>query len=176
MAERSIQHLLKDHREAETVVAEMEALLAAQKHSPGWDAARREALGRIVRFYEDVVIAHIAKEERVFFPALESYLPQDMGPLAVLRGEHREISANFARLCEVGGLLALGRDDAGLAEEFARLARATVQMTRDHIYKEDRVLFPMVARFLSDERDLYLLEQMEAVGARACPAAPSRST
>ena len=93
-----------------------------------------------------------------------------MGPLAVLRGEHREIGSLLRRLCEVGGMLALGRGDAPLVEEFERVARSTIQMTRDHIYKEDRVLFPMVARFLSIERDEYLLGEMEALATSKEPA------
>jgi hemerythrin-like domain-containing protein len=166
MADRSIQHLWQEHREAERVVGEIESLLGSQKQDSKWDAARRESFARIVNFYEGVVIRHIAKEEKVFYRALEGFLPRDVGPLAVLRGEHREISTHFTRLCEVGGLLALGRSEAAIVEEFERVGRAIIQMTRDHIYKEDRILFPMVARFLSEERDAQLLREMEAISAR----------
>jgi hemerythrin-like domain-containing protein len=163
MPERCTQHLWQEHREAERVVGEIESLLDGQKRDLKWEAARRESFARIVSFYEGVVIRHIAKEEKVFFPALEAFLPRDLGPLAVLRGEHREISDAFKRLCELGGLLALGRNNAANVEEFERVGRAIIQMTRDHIYKEDRILFPMVARFLSDERDGHLLMEMEAI-------------
>lgn len=166
MADRSIQHLMRDHREAEKIVADIESLADAQKSDQRWDAARRESFTQVVCFYEEVVLGHIQKEEKVLFPALESFLPHDMGPLAVLRGEHREIAALFRRLCEVGGMLALGRSEAPLLDEFERVARSTVQITRDHIYKEDRVLFPMVARFLSPERDEYLLAEMEALAGK----------
>ena len=161
MPDLAVQHLLRDHREAEKAVAQIEELLSAQAKSPQWDAARRELFANIGHFFEDVVIDHVQKEERVLFPALESFLPHDMGPLAVLRGEHREICAHFRRLCELGGVLALGKTEPALLEEFERVARATVQLTRDHIYKEDRILFPMIARFLSPERDAFLLREME---------------
>lgn len=173
MADRCLQHLLQDHQGAEKVAAEIESLVEAQKSHRRWDAARRESFAQVVRFYEEVVIGHIQKEEKVLFPALESFLPHDMGPLAVLRGEHREIAALFRRLCEVGGMLSLGRSDAPLVDEFEQVARSTIQITRDHIYKEDRVLFPMVARFLSTERDEYLLAEMEALAAKE-PAQKSR--
>jgi hemerythrin-like domain-containing protein len=165
MADRCLQHLSRDHEEAERIVVDIESLVMAQGRDRTWDAPRRESFAQIVRFYEEVVIGHIQKEEKVLFPALEGFLPHDMGPLAVLRGEHREIAAHFRRLCEVGGMLALGRTDAPLLEEFVRVAEATVQITRDHTYKEDRVLFPMVARFLSPERDEFLLREMEAMAA-----------
>jgi hemerythrin-like domain-containing protein len=166
MADRSIQHLWQEHREAERVVGEMESLLDGQKRESKWDAARRESFARIANFYESVVINHIAKEEKVFYPALEGFLPRDVGPLAVLRGEHCEITAHFARLCELGGLLALGRNETTVVEEFERVGRTIIRVTRDHIYKEDRILFPMVARFLSEERDAYLLGEMEAISAK----------
>jgi hemerythrin-like domain-containing protein len=171
MADRCLQHLLQDHQEGERIVADIESLVQAQKQDRTWDAARRESFAQVVCFYEEVVLGHIQKEERVLFPALEGFLPHDMGPLAVLRGEHREIAANFRRLCEVGGMLALGRMDAPLQEEFERVAHATIQVTRDHIYKEDRVLFPMVARFLSTERDEFLLHEMQAMAAAPKEAA-----
>jgi len=169
MADRCLQHLLRDHHEAEKIVADIESLVEAQKSDWSWDATRRESFAQVVHFYEEVVLGHIQKEEKVLFPALEGFLPHDMGPLAVLRGEHREIASLFRRLCEVGGMLALGRGDAPLVEEFERVARSTIQITRDHIYKEDRVLFPMVARFLSTERDEYLLGEMEALAAAKEP-------
>ena len=174
MANRCTEHLWQEHREAERIVGDIEFLLDSQNRDSKWDAARRESFARIATFYEDVVIRHIAKEERVFFPALEGFLPRDVGPLAVLRGEHREISALFTRLCEVGGLLALGRNEAANVEEFERVGRAIIQMTRDHIYKEDRILFPMVARFLTEERDAHLLMEMEAISGME-PAASKAS-
>lgn len=170
MADRCLQHLLQDHREAEKIVAEIESLVEAQKSDRPWDAARRESFAQVACFYEDVVLGHIQKEEKVLFPALESFLPRDMGPLAVLRGEHREIASLFRRLCEVGGMLSLGRGEAPLVQEFEQVARSTIQITRDHIYKEDRVLFPMVMRFLSAERDEYLLREMETLAASKEPA------
>ena len=171
MPDLAVQHLLRDHREGEKAVALIEELLAAQAGNPQWDAARRELFAQIVHFFEDVVIDHVQKEEQVLFPALESFLPREMGPLAVLRGEHREICAHFRRLCELGGMLSLGKVDAPLRQEFERVARATVQLTRDHIYKEDRVLFPMIARFLTPERDAFLLHEMEALDAAGKGAA-----
>jgi hemerythrin-like domain-containing protein len=40
-----------------------------------------------------------------------------------------------------------------------------LRLIQDHLYKENRVLFPMVARFLSPERDAALLERMRAIDA-----------
>jgi len=47
---------------------------------------------------------------------------------------------------------------------------------RDYIYKEGMILFPMVARFLSPERDAQLLQQMKVITKRkALPCPPTNS-
>ena len=161
MAPHCIEHLLKDHREGERIVSELESLLN-QRQEGCWTAARSASFARVAHFVDEVVMAHVRKEEDVLFPALGAFLPSDTGPLAVLRGEHQELAETFKRFLEAGGRLSAGSSDAAVCEEFERTGRAMIQGFRDHVYKEDRILFPMVARFLSPEGDARLLEQMEA--------------
>lgn len=170
MNNRSVQSLLRDHRTCEEVQAGLVSLLDALEAHAGWKPEHRSAFEKVCRFYRGVVLAHIRKEEEVLFPALEAYLPRDTGPLAVLRGEHREISACFERLCQLGRSFSAGAQpvanpaDQERFNEFSRIGRGLVKLLDDHIYKEDRVLFPMVARFLTAERDAHILEQMETIG------------
>ena len=49
---------------------------------------------------------------------------------------------------------------------FQRAGRAALQTQRNHLYKEEVVLFPMVARFLSPDRDALLLRQLQVLPAR----------
>ena len=163
MAELSIQHLLRDHRECARILAELESLLDTQKADPEWTAGRSTAFARISRFFNEVVIGHIRKEEEVLFPALEAFLPRDVGPLAVLRAEHADTCENFRRLCVSGESSAQRDNPPQLLEDFQRAGRKVLEVVRDHIYKEDRVLFPMVARFLSPELDAEILRRMEAI-------------
>jgi hemerythrin-like domain-containing protein len=63
--------------------------------------------------------------------------------------------------------VALAADEASpqSVQCFLRAARAFGQLLRDHIFKEDRVLFPMVARHLPAEKDAELLAAMQ----QCCP-------
>lgn len=167
VSKRCVEHLLSDHREGEKIMNELESLLETPCPEHCWSPARAENFSRIARFFEEIVLAHMRKEEEVLFPALEAYLPRDVGPLAVLRGEHLELLHLFERLLAAGRLLSAGEGDAQVCAEFERVGRAIIQGFRDHVYKEDRVLFPMIGRFLTPERDAYLLEQMLRMGARA---------
>jgi hemerythrin-like domain-containing protein len=91
MTHRSIEHLLREHREIEAVSAELESLLASQKAQPRWAAEHALAFAWIVRGFTDCVIPHMRKEDELLFPALEGFLPRETGPLAVLRGELRDL-------------------------------------------------------------------------------------
>lgn len=85
-----------------------------------------------------------------------------MGPLAVLRGEHRELRQHFEKLRTTSGAMEAWDGTPATLQTFLQHGRALAQLMRDHIYKEDRILFPMVAKFLSGVRDAYLLREMEA--------------
>ena len=169
MSELCVQHLLRDHRTCEKTIAVLESLLEAKRDERHWSPADSEAFAQVVRLFTEDVIQHIRKEEDVLLPALESFLPRDVGPLAVLRGEHADVYTQFTRLREAGDALASGSADPKMWEVFQHSGRTMIQLVRDHIYKEDRVLFPMVARFLSPERDVHLVKQMEAIGLDEAP-------
>jgi iron-sulfur cluster repair protein YtfE (RIC family) len=163
--DRSVQHLMRDHHTCEGVMQKLEAMLDAQPTAAVWGAREREIYREVCDFFEGIVLKHIQKEEEVFFPVLEEFLPRDVGPLAVLRGEHHDIAAAFARLRDAGAALESGAGDAAAEKSFASAGRKLMELVSDHLYKENRVLFPMVARFLSAERDAALLEAMQAIDA-----------
>ncbi len=173
MANRCVEHLLQDHRQCEQILAEFEPLLDALQARPEWTTAQDAIFNRITSFFEAAQASHLRKEDEILYPALEAFLPRDVGPLAVLRAEHADLGANLSRLSEVGEALSAGASSRRLFEDFERCGRATIRILRDHIYKEDRVLFPMVARFLTPEQDARLFQQMQAISRRDGPPAGS---
>ena len=163
MADLCIQLLLQDHRATEKILAQLESLLDLLKASPQRAPEQGKTFTRIRAAFDEVVIAHMRKEEEVFFPALEDFLPPDVGPLAVLRSENADLWIHFHRMCEVAETLFGVRGTPELGEEFERHARKIIQILRDHIYKEDRVLFSLVARFLPASLDALLCQQIGAI-------------
>jgi iron-sulfur cluster repair protein YtfE (RIC family) len=174
MSEQCVRHLQAEHaRFMEAFAALEEWLRKAQAATPLSQQEWQQARERFESFAREVAL-HIRKEEQVLFPALEAYLPRDVGPLAVLRGEHRDISGHLGNLLESLGVLASEPENRRAGQSFLNAGRAMLQLVYDHLYKENRVLFPMVARFLSPERDTHLLQQMEILSAsqNSVPAAP----
>ncbi|MBI3664078.1 MAG: hemerythrin domain-containing protein [Acidobacteria bacterium] len=160
MADQCIQHLLQEHRAAEEILAALDALLDSVERERGWTRDRGDTFARVQRFIANDWLLHECKEDAILFPALVGFLPSDVGPLDVLRGEFASITAEAGRLAQAGAALAPGDAPPKSFQNFLRAGRAFGQLLRDHIYKEDRVLFPMVARYLPAEKDAELLAAM----------------
>lgn len=91
--------------------------------------------------------AHHGKEERHLFPALnETGLPRRSGPVAIMLLEH---DAGRSELTDMASaLIELG---CGVEEGAGRFSRAVSRYTnllRDHIEKENDVLFPIACELL----------------------------
>lgn len=165
MADQCLQHLLQEHRAAENILAALDALLDTLERAPGWSAACGETFSRIQRFVAEDWLLHECKEDTILFPALAGFLPSDVGPLDVLRGEFAGITSEAGRMAQAAAALQASDAPPKLLHNFLRAGRAFGQLLRDHIYKEDRVLFPMVARHLPPEKDAELLAAMRS----CCP-------
>ena len=119
----------------------------------------REALDFLATFADR---CHHEKEEQRLFPALEERgLSRQFGPLAVMLAEHDQgrtlIRTMRAATADVA------RNPAGSAQRFAAAARSYVGLLRDHIAKENGVLFPLADRTLSESEKRALALGFERV-------------
>lgn len=163
MNELSVRHLLREHRDVEKALSELEFMIDEPVTAEPWSQTRREDFQWIIETVSVHLEHHMEKEDEVLFPALEAFLPRDLGPLSVLRGEHADVRELFARMCHDGHLCMNGEAGEEVREDFRNSGLGVITLLRDHIYKEDRILFPMVSRFLSPERDAELLRRMEEI-------------
>jgi hemerythrin-like domain-containing protein len=124
-----IDELMDEHRVIERVLGALEA--AARKEVP---LAFYERAVDFIANYADG--RHHAKEEERLFPLLERKgIPREGGPIGVMCAEHQVGRGHVARM---RAFLAAG-DRQGLRRE----SLAYAALLRDHILKEDHVLFPM---------------------------------
>lgn len=100
---------------------------------------------------------HHAKEEEYFFPAVEAKgFPRHGGPTGVMLYEHEQGRKCIAGMDQALGGVAAG--EAGAAERFVRHARDYIDLLRQHIMKEDSVLFAMADEAFTAEDQQRLLE------------------
>jgi len=91
---------------------------------------------------------HHAKEEDLLFPLLkERGVPEEGGPIGVMLQEHDVGRACVRRMRAAGDAAAF--DGTG----FADAAREFIPMLRQHILKENNVLFQMATNLLSEADD-----------------------
>lgn len=99
---------------------------------------------------------HHGKEEDYFFPALEKAgIKKENGPIGVMLLEHTQGRIYIKNMQESF------TDDIFRKEDFIMAARAYVFLLRNHIEKENSVLFPMGDSKLSEEKQLELLDEFE---------------
>jgi len=115
-----------------------------QRHASGqsldWPFARW-LIDFIVNFADG---SHHAKEETVLFPILERRgVPRQGGPIGCMLHEHE-----IGRLCVARMRRAQGNQ---ADDEFVQAAREYADLLRQHIFKENNVLFRMADACLSPE-------------------------
>lgn len=97
---------------------------------------------------------HHAKEEGTLFPRMKEHgIPEQGGPLGVMLQEH-EMGRAYIRELEQ----AIERDDSA---QIIEAIRGYVSLLRDHIAKENDILFPMAERVLSADEQARLMEDFE---------------
>ncbi len=129
-----IDTLMAEHRIIEKVLDAME--LAAEREMPV--SFYERALDFLSAFADGV---HHAKEEAQLFPVLETHgIPREMGPIGVMCDEHVVGRAHVGRMREQ---LRLGRRGALCQESLEYVA-----LLRQHIRKEDEVLFQMARQVI----------------------------
>ncbi|NLM51498.1 MAG: DUF438 domain-containing protein [Firmicutes bacterium] len=99
---------------------------------------------------------HYARKENLLFPYLEKY--GITAPPKVMWGVDDEIRAGIK---EVRRMLAAY---SGNKDQLAAKARAAVDRVKEMIYKEENILFPLVADTLAEDEWIRIEEESEEIG------------
>lgn len=103
---------------------------------------------------------HHGKEENLLFPLLlMKGLPPQSGPIQVMLSEHEQGRAFGRQMAEAAD--AYGRGDLAAGSRWAANARAYAALLRQHIDKENHVLFLMADNLLTDAEQRALAEAFE---------------
>jgi hemerythrin-like domain-containing protein len=143
---KTVDRLVKEHDLIERGLSLLEKAVALiESNQPVPNDFPKWAPGFLSRFADK---CHHAKEEDVFFPLLkERGIPEEGGPIGVMLHEHVMGRDCVRRMRE-----ASEQDDFD-GTKFAKAAREYIPLLRQHIFKENNILFKMAGHVLSEDDD-----------------------
>jgi len=136
-----LDNLINDHNLIERALILFEKEIAKGEH------INPEIALSIINFLEDYGDeCHNQKEEKFYFPLLlERGLPP-MGPVAVMLEEHKQ-ERNY--LYEIKQIIAKFKIHNTLEPALKSIAEEYIELTKNHIWKENDILYPMGKRILT---------------------------
>jgi len=153
---KSTEVLRGEHRVIERGLAILESI--ADKIERGESPPRDKVVALLDFFSMFADRCHHGKEEGMLFPELEAKgIPKERGPIGVMLFEHEEGRESRRKMAEAVNNLA----DEANRQQFVTEARNYINLLRQHIWKEDNVLFKMAEQVLTEGEDEQLAERFE---------------
>lgn len=155
-----IQVLVDEHR---LILAVLDSLEEAADRLDSGDPVDPEFFLEAAEFVSGFADkCHHAKEEDILFVAMTARdMPQDSGPVAVMLSEHdegRRYTAGFRSAAEQ-----MKDGDPSAAADVVRNVFDYVNLLREHIHKEDNVLYPMAEQIIPTDAMAEMTEAFQRV-------------
>jgi hemerythrin-like domain-containing protein len=155
-AEKPTEILSDEHRVIERVLSGLEQL--TKLPTAGSVEHWRKALDFFRGFADQ---CHHYKEESVLFPALEEHgIPVEGGPIGMMLQEHEEGRAHVRSM--IDAVEQLDKGNATAQDSLLDHARAYLTLLREHIQKEDDILFRMADEVIPQDEQREILKRFEA--------------
>ncbi len=142
----AVEILKREHRVIEKGLEVLQVICDRLEKGERVEEKSVESVLEFLQVFADQ--CHHGKEEGILFPALEARgIPREGGPIGVMLTEHEEGRALRQQMAEAS-------KDLGRLENRQSLidaARQYIQLLRNHIFKEDHVLFAMAESVLLKE-------------------------
>lgn len=150
---KAIADLMNEHEAILSALQILERMLTGMEKTGSVNAADVQAFLGFLKEFADK--CHHGKEEGLLFPALVAAgIPEQGGPVGAMLAEHsqgRQLIREMEESLSDGGDLARLRKAAG----------GYAAVLRNHIQKENMVLFPMAERALKEDQLEKLYEGFE---------------
>lgn len=143
---KSVDRLVAEHNLIERVLSLLEKVVTRSELGRPFPANFPQWAARFFQQFADK--CHHAKEEDVFFPLLKQRgIPEEGGPIGVMLYEHV-----LGRDC-VGRMRVAGQASPFDSHTFTDAAKQYIPLLRNHIFKENKVLFRMAEGVMSEADD-----------------------
>ncbi len=150
---------LKDEHEGVLIMLKIiEKIIKNPSDKKELDTAEFEKIIEFLKGFVDK--CHHGKEEDILFPELEKAgIPKENGPVGIMLTEH-QIGRGYIKNMN-DALIDYKRDEKNNKAKLIENAGKYLELLRDHIDKENSILFSMADSVLSDEKQDELFEEFE---------------
>ncbi len=153
--ERATELLSDEHRVIERVLDIMEKLTRVPVDTS------LESWKRVLDFARHFADqCHHLKEEKILFPAMEEHgIPNEGGPIGMMLMEHEEGRSHVRSM--LASMALIEAKDEAARDSLVSSAKAYLRLLREHIQKEDEILFRMADDVIPAEEQKQLLRTFE---------------
>lgn len=162
--EQPLKTFVDEHKEAITHIEEFEkALIQFKINGYKVDQKINEVFGSFFKYFDDGLLEHNRKEERVLFPILNKKLLEagehstgenPVTAIDVMEDDHVKFIQLGTLSFNLLGLATRLKDEGSrlfVLDTATENARELVELLKLHIYREDYTLFPLAQKYLSKE-------------------------
>lgn len=151
MSENYIDNLMNDHSLIE------KALILLEREAQKTNNLNLKITTALIEFLWDYGdLFHNAKEEKYYFPLLLQKGMPPQGPIGVMLEEHK---AEREYINKIRECLKIKENSNNLPSNFLQLVNDYAELTKNHIWKENDILYPMGKRFIKQDDENYLIEE-----------------
>ncbi len=154
MSSLYITNLMNDHSIIEKALVILDKQIERKRKN--WTIV--ETLVEVLWDYGE--LCHNTKEEKVYFPLLvENGMTPD-GPIAVMLQEH-ELERKY--LNQIKQFMSESDKTVEKLESFEEIVQRYSALTKDHIWKENDILYPMGKNFVQHDDEPYLISEFNRI-------------
>ncbi len=124
-------------------------------------------LKELTSFFDTEFWVHFDKEEKALFPELERFIPRGSGPIGVMISEHDVLRKTYSEIQKAVAKYLNHVDNTETKRAISQNGTHFIGLLRDHIFKEDNILFRMVDTHLDqkqNEKVIKLFAEIEKSG------------
>lgn len=109
-------------------------------------------LKELTAFFKTDFWFHFTKEEEALFPEMETFMPRDAGPIGVMLMEHEDLRKTNDEIQKATGEYLGGATGEDVRSRLRQHGTHFINVLRDHINKEDNILFMMADVHLNPQQ------------------------
>jgi hemerythrin-like domain-containing protein len=151
---------MEEHRVIEQVIGCLENMVDLIRDGGDLDLQDANDAIDFIRNFADKC-HHMKEEDQLFNMMVEKGFPREQGPIAVMLMEHDQGRKHVGLMSDSAEKASQGDEDAKKIFMFNAIGYAN--LLREHIMKEDNILYPMAVQQLDDGDMSVLMEKFDHV-------------